>query len=93
MELEPRHLSRTASTAQARRTLKRSSTKPPKKPTVRQVFALAAVLCEREGIEFPATRDAASELIERLRLETGHPRPRREDTGGLRPERLVMPVR
>jgi hypothetical protein len=84
MELEPRDLSRTAATMPAR--------KPPKKPSVRQVFALAAVLCEREGLEFPATRDAASELIERLRLETGHPRPRREDTGGLR-ERLVVRVR
>jgi hypothetical protein len=60
---------------------------------VRQVFALAAVLCEREGIEFPATRDAASELIERLRLETGHPRPRREDTGGPQQERRVVRVR
>jgi hypothetical protein len=49
-------------------------------PTVRQVFALAAVLCERTGEEFPETVDAASELIERLRLETGHPRPLLEDT-------------
>ena len=49
-------------------------------PTVRQVYALAAVLCERDGEEWPATREDASELIERLRVETGHPAPRREDT-------------
>ena len=93
MELEPRHFSRTASTAHERTTLERPPKKPVGKPTVRQVFALAAALCEREGIEFPATRDAASELIERLRLETGHPRPRREDTGGLQHERRVVRVR
>jgi hypothetical protein len=93
MELEPRHFSRAASTAHERTTLERPPKKLVRKPTVRQVFALAAVLCEREAIEFPATRDAASELIERLRLETGHPRPRREDTGGLEQERRVVRVR
>jgi len=56
------------------------------KPTVRQVYALAVVLCERAGEEFPETREAASELIERLRLETGHPAPRLEDVP-LRPRR------
>jgi hypothetical protein len=50
------------------------------KPTVRQVYALAAALCERTGEEFPETSDGASELIERLRIEIGHPAPRREDT-------------
>jgi len=49
------------------------------KPTVRQVYALAAVLCERTGEEFPETRDGASELIERLRIESGHAAPRLED--------------
>ena len=49
------------------------------KPTVRQVYAIAAVLCERAGEEFPETREAASELIERLRVENGHPAPRLED--------------
>ena len=49
------------------------------KPTVRQVYALAAVLCERAGKEFPETREAASELIERLRIESGHHAPRLED--------------
>jgi hypothetical protein len=49
------------------------------KPTVRQVYALAAALSERAGEEFPETRDEASELIERLRVENGHPAPRLED--------------
>jgi hypothetical protein len=49
------------------------------KPTVRQVYALAA-LCERMGEEFPESRGAASELIERLRIENGHPAPRLDDT-------------
>jgi hypothetical protein len=51
-----------------------------RKPTIRQIYALAAVLYERSGEEFPWTRVAASELIERLRLETGHPAPRPDDT-------------
>jgi hypothetical protein len=49
-------------------------------PTVRQVYALAAALCERAGEEFPETREAASETIERLRIENGHPAPRLDDT-------------
>jgi hypothetical protein len=49
------------------------------KPTIRQVWALAAALCERAGEGFPETRAEASELIERLRLENGHPAPRLED--------------
>jgi hypothetical protein len=53
--------------------------KPQDKPTARQIYALAAALCERAGEEFPATRDSASELIERLRIENGHPAPRLED--------------
>jgi len=32
------------------------------------------------GEEFPATREAASQTIERLRIENGHPAPRLEDT-------------
>jgi hypothetical protein len=48
-------------------------------PTVRQVYALAAALCERAGEGFPETRAEASELIERLRIEGGHPAPRLED--------------
>jgi hypothetical protein len=50
------------------------------KPTVRQIYALAAALCERMGEEFPEKREAASQLIERLRSENGHPAPRLEDT-------------
>ena len=49
------------------------------KPTVRQVYALAAALCERMGEEFPESRGDASELIERLRIENGHPSPSLED--------------
>jgi hypothetical protein len=56
------------------------------RPTTRQVYALAAALCERAGEEWPESRDLASELIERIRIETGHPAPRREDTP-LRPRR------
>jgi hypothetical protein len=48
-------------------------------PTVRQVYALAAALCTRAGLAFPETREAASELIERVRLEIGHPAPRLSD--------------
>ena len=47
---------------------------PP--PTVRQIYALAAALCERSGEEFPATREVASEAIERLRVENGYLAPR-----------------
>jgi hypothetical protein len=49
------------------------------KPTVRQVYALAAALCERMGEEFPESKGDASDLIERLRIENGHPAPRLED--------------
>ena len=48
-------------------------------PTARQIYALAAALCERMGEEFPETRAAASATIERLRIENGHPAPRLED--------------
>ncbi|HMB19315.1 MAG TPA: hypothetical protein VKO41_08405 [Gaiellaceae bacterium] len=51
-----------------------------RKPTVRQIYALAAALAERLGEEFPSTAAQASELIERLRTEGGHPAPRLEDT-------------
>lgn len=62
-----------------------------RKPTVRQVWALATVLCERADEPFPETRVAASELIERLRVETGHPAPRLEDLPARRRARR-MPV-
>lgn len=42
-----------------------------RKPTVRQLYALAILLCEQAAEPFPETRVAASELIERLSVETG----------------------
>ncbi len=45
------------------------------RPTVRQIYAVCAALCERHGEEFPESRAEASELIERLRIENGHPVP------------------
>ena len=51
-----------------------------RRPTVRQIYALAAALAERLGEDFPTTAAEASQLIERLRLESGHPAPRLEDT-------------
>jgi hypothetical protein len=54
--------------------------RPDAPPTVRQVYALAAALCERAGETFPETRADASELIETVRLENGHPAPRLEDS-------------
>jgi hypothetical protein len=55
-------------------------TAPNARATARQIYALAAALCERMGEEFPETRGSASELIERLRIENGHPAPRLEDS-------------
>ena len=49
-------------------------------PTARQVYALTRELCERMGEEYPESVEAASELIERLRIENGHPAPRLEDS-------------
>jgi len=51
----------------------------PRGPTTRQIYALAAALCVKLDLDWPETRDDASELIERLRLEIGHPHPRLED--------------
>jgi hypothetical protein len=48
-------------------------------PTVRQVYALAAVLCGMVDEEFPKDRDTASRLIERFRRELGHPNPRLDE--------------
>lgn len=52
------------------------------KPTVRQIYALAVVLCTLCDERFPETKDEASELIERFRRETGHDQPRLEDAPG-----------
>ncbi len=54
--------------------------KPDAPPTVRQVYALAAVLCQMCDEEFPKDRETASALIERFRRELGHPNPVLEDT-------------
>ena len=43
------------------------------RPTVKQIYALAAALCERNGEQFPESKAEASELIERLRRENGDP--------------------
>ena len=59
---------------------------PNAPPTVRQIYALAAVLCELCDEEFPKDREAASALIERFRRELGHPRPRLEDVRERRDE-------
>lgn len=40
---------------------------PDGKPTVRQVYAIARLLLTEAGEAWPATREEASELIERLR--------------------------
>ena len=65
---------------------------PERRPTVRQLIALAAVLCDKADEPFPETRVAASELIERLRLETGHPAPRLEDVPARRRGARRVPV-
>jgi hypothetical protein len=53
-----------------------------RRPTVPQVYALAGALCARADERFPETRAEASELIERLRREIGHPAPALEDSPG-----------
>jgi hypothetical protein len=52
---------------------RKPATTAERKPTIRQVYALARELCERLGEEFPESRAAASALIERLRVESGKP--------------------
>jgi hypothetical protein len=47
--------------------------RPHAPPTVRQIYALAAALCVRVGVQFPDTRFEASELIGDLRAELGMP--------------------
>ncbi len=64
-----------------------------RRPTVRQLYALAVALCEKADEPFPETRVAASELIERLRLETGHPAPRLEDLPERQGRARRVPVR
>lgn len=40
---------------------------PQRRPTRRQIYALASLLLEREGLPWPDSRDAAGRLLERLR--------------------------
>jgi len=54
--------------------------KPDAPPTVRQIYALAAVLCQMCDEEFPKGRETASALIERFRRELGHPNPRLDES-------------
>jgi hypothetical protein len=49
-------------------------------PTVRQVYALAAVLYGMVDEGFAKDRDTASRLIERFRRELGHPNPRLDES-------------
>ena len=44
-------------------------------PTARQIYALAAALCEKTDEAFPETLAEASAQLERLRTELGHPAP------------------
>ena len=44
-------------------------------PTVKQVYAIAAALCNQAGEEFPRSRGEASELIRKLRGESSEASP------------------
>ena len=44
-------------------------------PTPRQIYALAAALCEKTDEPFPGTLAEASAQLARLRTELGHPAP------------------
>src|SRR5262249_22091820 len=48
-------------------------------PTARQIYALAAALCEKNSEPFPETLAEASTQLERLRRELGHPAPHLAD--------------
>jgi hypothetical protein len=45
----------------------RSVRRPEGKPTIRQIYAIARLLLAEAGEAWPANREEASELIERLR--------------------------
>jgi hypothetical protein len=49
----------------------RSVRHPEGKPTIRQVYAIARLLLADAGEGWPANREEASELIERLRDRDG----------------------
>ncbi|HKI90696.1 MAG TPA: hypothetical protein VJ986_00225, partial [Gaiellaceae bacterium] len=48
--------------------------RPDRPPTARQIYALSAAFCVKEGYDWPANRVEASELLGELRREIGHPR-------------------
>lgn len=50
-----------------------------RRPTIRQVYALAHALCVRDGIAFPLTFSEMSYVLEAIRREIGHPEPALED--------------
>jgi hypothetical protein len=56
----------------------RERSAPGDRPSVRQIYKVAAILCERVGEEFPETRAGASELIERLQSVNGEGQERGE---------------
>jgi hypothetical protein len=72
---ESRHSARAAADPRRGPLRRRKPTRAQKPPTVRQVYALAAALCAFTDQDFPRTREEASDLIERLRIDIGHPEP------------------
>jgi hypothetical protein len=55
-----------------------------RRPTIRQIYALAHALCAKTGEEFPESFADASALLARVRREIGHPRPDLDDHPRLR---------
>jgi hypothetical protein len=54
---------------------------PDAKPTGKQIYALASMLCRHVGEKFPATRYEASELMNRVQAGTvGGDAPQSEET-------------
>ena len=62
-----RHESGTHAAHDLRFTWSVSDESNPRRPTVKQIYALAATLCERAGEQFPQTMAEASMLLDRLR--------------------------
>jgi hypothetical protein len=62
-------------------------------PTVRQIYALAAVLCQMCDEEFPKDRAAASCLIERFRRELGLPGARLDEMPHVSRRKRNVPAR
>ncbi|MHB8643300.1 MAG: hypothetical protein ACYDA3_10490 [Gaiellaceae bacterium] len=62
-------------------------------PTVRQIYALAAVLCAMCDEEFPQDRAGASALIERFRRELGLPGARLDEAPRVSRRKRNVPAR